>query len=472
MSTKTEIAPATGKYHNMLPEELRTVGLDTPVPPTDAHPGLLKIFQPERNSEIERLGSTDDLEAAIEAVGEVIQPVTAVRLKFPGDDKASLFVTYGRRRKYALARVNARRAAGYASIENERKGIKGDPLPPITLKVIHGDPADPLLWFKVRSENAGRAPDSPFQLSRDVARMRAGDEALGIKPMSYEEVGTIYGRNHQWARAYELLGKASNKVKAALEGGQLSATAAQNLAVLKTHEEQDAALSDAIASGGSTRAATAKVKKTQGQGTGSEVWSTTRMREALRGVSDKLRFLGEQVTEVTEGDTFDVICDIAAYSTLRAVLGENEMDGELWEAIATRYSLPDDFAAEAWLTAVNAQGVGADLMKQDAAKARDAQKSDAQVAKEKEKADAKAAKVAKGAEAAKAKAAKEAEKEVAKAAKEKERTEHAAKIKAEREEKAAAKKVEADAKKKADIDAKVAAHAAKEAAKTQPTASN
>lgn len=394
---KAEEAPEAGEKFSGTyeePTDLVVVGHDTPAPEGGAAPIFHRVHQPERLAEIKRQGVMDLVETIIAAGSRILMPVVYLLLKLDG--KATKVVLFGRRRKMAADYINA----NLAEINKERKA-KGLPLAQhVLVPAIKGDPNDPNLWVKIRSENAGRMEESPLAVAADVALMLEGDPVLGVPKMTHEQIGALYGKTHQFSRAMAKLDKASDKVKAALRKGQLKQTAAQEISTLKTHEEQDAALEEVLADGGTAKSAKAKKSKAKGTKTsGATPKSVKEVREAIRGLEDEITKLEDRKGEASKRKLRELV---AAHGALRWAIGEDELEGE-------------DDAEELWLVVANAQSKGEGLLKLDRESATAADRAAAQAERDEERAKKEAAEKERKDKAAKRKADRDAAK--AKAAK-------------------------------------------------------
>lgn len=417
------------------PSNLYVVGWDGDAPATTDNPIIHRIHDAERLTQIRR-DKLDDLEAAIEAAGEVQVPVTALKVKIDGQMREAIML--GRRRTLATRNINARR--------------KEAGLAPLTLKVIYGNVNDEKLWIKVHSENAGRAPESPLAIASAVTRMLEGDPQLGLPAMTHAEVAKVFGnKNHQWSRAFAKLDAASPKVKAALRKDQLTMTAAQEIAVLKTHEEQDAALTLALAEGGGKKA-TAKAAKA---GTAATREGKDEIEVPVGRGDVKAAIRGLESIACDQENTVEERRDaLAALNVLRWQAGQEEdVAGWLEGRGADKAG---EVAERFWLLAANAVEKGAKLLETDKAA-----EAEAKAAEKAEEAAEKARKAELEKQEAKAKAAKEKAEKTAADVKAKAQ----AKLTAAKEK---ADKVAAEAQAKADkatADAEAAAKAAKDAAK-------
>lgn len=178
-AAKEFTAPVTGdKFAGQYddPNEYVIVGLDTEVP-DGSSPILARLYQPERLAQIKQDG-VDDLASTIKASGAVNTPVTYVIVKCATKKdptvKARKCVAQGRRRVLASRKLWA----------------KGDHFP---VPGIKGEAYDPNLWLAIRSENQGRAEESPLAIAREVRIMREGDPQLGVPKMDFKTIAALYG---------------------------------------------------------------------------------------------------------------------------------------------------------------------------------------------------------------------------------------------------------------------------------------
>lgn len=388
------------------------VGLDTDAPTAEAHRLIHVLHQPQRLVGIKAKGIAD-LVATVQASGGTINmPVEYVDFKLDGV-LHKLIVT-GRRR------VLTGRELG------------------INVPAIKLDVNDPFLWLRIRSENSARAEASPLEISSDVAIMLKGDAVLGIEPMSFEDVGAVFGNSALWARAFAKLDKASPKVKDAVASGAISSTAACEIAMEKTAEDQDRLLVAALEEGLTVSQLKAKRAQrkagnndgttTDGEGGGDKapktVHTTTWMRDALAGLEIQLAAIHEaevlldgnpkakhdcNVLNQPAGEVSDLDYQrsvvLGTYNAIRAVLGEDEF-GEVQgddEALD-----PGSESAKMWMVVVNAATSGEANRKAAAAKAK--AEAEAKAAADKATAAAERAKKKAESDAKKASAKADAEK--------------------------------------------------------------
>lgn len=378
VKTDTVTEGDKGKYKYLNPNNVVIIGWDTDAPTEDQHPAVHRCYQPERLRDIKK-NKTGDLQASIRSAGEVVVPITVLRLRLEkGADPVDV-VAFGRRRTIALR------------AENEARAASG--LPPLLYKAIEADPSDPSLWIKIRSENSSRAADSPLATAADVAKMLEGDEVLGIPAMNYKQIGEVFGRTHQFARDMEKLNNASPKVKDALRKGKLSQTAAVNLAVIPEHDAQEAALDEAIEAAEASGDGKVTTRKASAKANRKGAAKVKRPTKTVSEIRDVLRGLNAEIDEASTKAVREPLQHAALFAAWH--LGEEPEDmDEAQEAL--------------WLALDNAMEKGAGLAKEDKEAEKEALKAEKLAEREAAKAEKQAAREAAKIEKAAKKAAKKA----------------------------------------------------------------
>lgn len=188
----------------LRPEEITIIGLDT-----NDGPGHYlydpRIHDPLIEHEI----------ASIDYHG-VLEPILVVR------DGDRYLVVAGR------GRVRKARVAKERQIA---RGNKPDQLIEISCVLQKGDEKD--LWLRSRAENSGRHDDGPLRQAADAAK------AMSKYGLTEAEYGASIGKSQSTISGWLALLDMSAKVRAAVEHGKITATAAVKLKGLSKPEQDE-----------------------------------------------------------------------------------------------------------------------------------------------------------------------------------------------------------------------------------------
>jgi ParB family chromosome partitioning protein len=264
------------------PHDLIIVGLDTDATAADLN---------DPTYDAERVKLLDENDPTMVALAENIARVGVIEPVIVRKDGETLKVLVGRRRVFAARMANARLLNA------------GQPTVMVPILARRGNEDD--LYGVVISENELRVDDPPSVKASKVARYLAF--AGGESAESIAAAATIFGCTTQTIRNYLTFADLAAPVRALVDDGKLTATAAIQLAPLPKGEQATTA-AEMVAEGKTTveNARTKRVRKTKGDDAAT--------RPSLKVVRAVVRLAVEQA------GTHDL--DDAQVQVLRWVLGE------------------------------------------------------------------------------------------------------------------------------------------------------